>query len=163
MAEAADVVVAVTNNTEQPIDGRPWAALVRDVLVDEGVRAPAETNVVFVTAPEMSELNAQHMGGEGPTDVLSFPIDDDEGLAGPGPRFVGDIVVCPEVAAANAPDHTGHVDDEIALLLVHATLHLLGHDHTDDAERDAMWAAERRHLERSWRSLARDPWVVEAG
>jgi len=140
------------------------ADLVRGVLVREGVTAPAETNVVFVERDEMAELNAEHMGSTGPTDVLSFPIDDepdDLDAGGDAPvRFVGDIVVCPDVAAANAPDHAGDVDDEIALLLVHGSLHLLGHDHAEPDERARMWAAERRLLGELWRPLTRDPWTT---
>ncbi len=161
------VTVTVVNQTDDSIDGDRWAALVRDVLVDEGVVAPAETTVVFVDVAEMTSLNLEHMGGDGPTDVLSFPIDDSDGLDGgavsdgTGVRFVGDIVVCAEVAAANAPDHAGDVDDEIALLLVHGALHLLGHNHAEPDELELMWAAERRHLARAWRPLARDPWVSQ--
>lgn len=144
------------------LDVERWAELVQRVLVSEGVAAPAETNVVFVDPEAMADLNAEHMGGSGATDVLSFPIDDDPaGVAG-DVRFVGDIVVCPAVAAANAPTHAGSVDDEIALLLVHGTLHLLGHDHAAAVERDVMWAAERRLLAELWTPMARDPWVVEA-
>lgn len=142
-------------------DARRWADLVRGVLEAEGVVAPAETNVVFVASAAMAELNAEHMGGDGPTDVLSFPIDDDPTQLAGGPddvRFVGDIVVCPEVAAVNAPTHAGSLDDEIALLLVHGSLHLLGHDHAEAGERDLMWAAERRLLAALWSPFACDPW-----
>ena len=136
-----------------------WAELVGAVATAEAVVGPAEINVTFVGVESMAELNAEHMGIDGPTDVLSFPIDDDEAPATPAqPRFVGDIVVCPSVASANAPDHAGSVDDELALLLVHGTLHLLGHDHGEPGERDRMWAAERRHLDAEWGALGRDPW-----
>ena len=164
MADTGEPAVAVVNETDEPLDTARWAALVRDVLCAEGVVAPAETNVVFVDAAEMAELNEEHMGAHGPTDVLSFPIDDEVG-AGSDPtggsdvRFVGDIVICPEIARSNAADHAGTFEDEIALLLVHGTLHLLGHDHAGADERAEMWTAEQRHLERSWRPLSRDPWV----
>lgn len=162
MSEDDSLTVTVLNRSADPsVDATRWCELVRDVLLAEGVVGPAETTVVFVDAAEMAALNAEHMGGSGPTDVLSFPIDDDPTAPGDssGVRFVGDIVVCGEVARANAADHAGTDDDEIALLLVHGTLHLLGHDHADVDERAVMWAAERRHLERSWRLPARDPWV----
>lgn len=94
--------------------------------------------------------------------MLSFPIDDgaDDDLAAiPGQaRMVGDIVVCPTVAATNAPDHAGELDDEIALLLIHGSLHLLGHDHAEVDERTEMWAAERRLVAELWGTFPRDPW-----
>jgi len=105
---------------------------------------------------------------------LSFPIDGDS-VAGPDARpsaprpprppddsppvLLGDIVICPGVAATNAPDHAGAFDDEIALLLVHGILHLLGHDHADDADRMAMQGRERELLASTYGPLARDPWA----
>jgi probable rRNA maturation factor len=90
--------------------------------------------------------------------VLSFPIDaedddhDDSGGADDGsadiPRLLGDVVVCPSVAARNAPAHAGTFDDEVALLVVHGVLHVLGHDHRDAGETAAMRDRERELLER---------------
>ena len=62
------------------------------------------------------------------------------------PLLLGDVVICPAVAARNAPEHAGSFDDEIALLVVHGILHLLGLDHADDDERDAMQDRERELL-----------------
>ena len=76
--------------------------------------------------------------------------------------MVGDIVVCPEVAAAQAAGHAGSFEDELALLLVHGSLHLLGHDHALDDERAAMWCAERQHLDAAWGPLTNDPWSEPA-
>ncbi len=107
------------------------------------------------------------MGKPGPTDVLAFPIDAPDvevwplpgadqprSRPGPGrpgdlPLLLGDVVVCPAVAAAQAPDHAGTVDDELALLVVHGVLHVLGYDHAEDAERAAMRARELRAARRS--------------
>ena len=91
--------------------------------------------------------------------MLSFPIDDDpdDRLAGaPGggapPVLLGDVVVCPAVAFRNAPDHAGTYDDELALLVVHGVLHVLGMDHEDPDEADAMEAREQALLEAHHRS-----------
>jgi len=73
------------------------------------------------------------------------------------PLLLGDIVICPDVAAANAPGHAGSFDDEIALLVVHGILHLLGMDHADPAEQAAMQARERELLEQFHGVPARDP------
>ena len=123
----------------------------------------------------MAELNLRFMGEEGPTDVLAFPIDDDVVVqsarnadpTGPGPApdiepsdapaLVGDVVLCPAVAARNARSHTGDghrgtFDDEMALLVVHGVLHLLGMDHAEEGEARAMRARERELLERFHRS-----------
>jgi probable rRNA maturation factor len=101
------------------------------------------------------------MGGDGPTDVLSFPIDglDAAGPAGPdGPGLVGEGVVCPSGAGAAAPTPPGRPEDEIALLVVHGALHLLGHDHAETDEREVMQARERALLAELHGPLAGDPW-----
>ena len=105
------------------------------------------------------------MDKEGPTDVLAFPIDDpidagrwpDSGSTGPDreppelgelPLLLGDVVVCPAVAARQAPTHAGSYDDEIALLVVHGVLHVLGMDHAEPEEAAAMQARERELLDK---------------
>ena len=146
------------DQTDVDVDPDRWRTLVSGALAAEYVFGPGEATVVFVDEASMTALNKLHMGGSGPTDVLSFPIDAGDITAGIDHRLVGDIVICPKVARANAPEHAGTLDDEIALLLVHGTLHLLGHDHATDEERDRMWARERELLADLWGPLARDPW-----
>ena len=80
------------------------------------------------------------------TDVLSFPLDDDEPQPGV-PVLLGDVVVCPAVAADQASSHAGTLDDELALLVVHGVLHVLGHDHAEPAETATMRARELALLE----------------
>lgn len=161
---------------EAPIDTARWIALVEQVLAAEGVRGDAEVSVLFVDEEAMARLNEQFMGAPGPTDVLAFPIDGEQvepgrwpdgGTEGPDrippspddlPLLLGDVVICPTVAARNAPEHAGSLDDELALLLVHGVLHLLGHDHATDDERLAMQARERALLDRFHGPLGRDPW-----
>lgn len=124
-----------------------WAALAEAALRAEGVTA-GECNLVFVDPDEMARLNAEHMGEEGPTDVLSFPLDG----ADPDPvgtRLVGDVVVCPAYAARpgdpdGAPSATP--DGGLALLVVHGVLHLLGYDHAGAADAARMQARERELL-----------------
>ena len=157
------LTVTVIDETDSLGDLAIWADLVSGALAAEGVVGPAETNVVFVDVEAMAELNDEHMGQTGPTDVLSFPIDgadvDGTGADEATVRFVGDIVVCPAVAFANAPDHAGTERDELALLLVHGSLHLLGHDHAEVDERAEMWAAEQRLLSALWTPMSRNPWA----
>jgi probable rRNA maturation factor len=148
-----------------PIDLDRWVALAREVLIAEGVRGEAELSLLFVGEAAIADLNQRFMDAEGPTDVLAFPIDDpvasgrwpDAGTAGPDrdepdltdlPLLLGDVVVCPAVAARQAPEHAGSYEDELALLVVHGVLHVLGHDHAEPDETAVMQARERELLDR---------------
>lgn len=164
-------VFAADEQSAVPVDLDRWSALCHSALSDEGVRGLCEVSLIFNDEAAMAELNAQFMGKSGPTDVLSFPIDDepivagrvpDSGGTGPGwpaepeiPTLVGDIVICPAVAARNAVEHGQSVEDELALLVVHGVLHLLGWDHEDDGEAEAMEAREKEILARHYRRSRR--------
>jgi len=155
-----------------PVDARRWAALAEAVLAAEGVRGNTELSVLFLGLDEIAALNAEFMGADGPTDVLAFPLDAEVVLApsagstGPdrspadpadAPLLLGDVVVCPAQAQAQASDHAGTLDDELALLVVHGVLHVLGYDHAEEAERERMRARERQLLEQlHWRGPAPD-------
>jgi probable rRNA maturation factor len=163
-------IYAADEQVDQKIDLERWIELCRHALSEEGVRGLAEVSLIFTSGATMADLNEQFMGKKGPTDVLSFPIDaepdptgrvPDAGGTGPGepptpeiPQLVGDIVICPSVAAANAVEHECSFDDEIALLIVHGVLHLRGWDHVLDDEAERMEARERELLARHYRSSA---------
>ncbi len=158
-------VAVVDEQDDHPVDHRRALALARHVLAEEGVRGACELNVVFATEAVIAELNERFMGVSGPTDVLAFPIDDEvEALGRRGedtvprpdppppdlddvPVLLGDVVICPAVAARNAPEHAGTYEAEIDLLLVHGILHVLGMDHADADEAAVMQARERTLLE----------------
>lgn len=148
-APANPVVVAVDEQDELTVDLGRWSALAQAALQHQGVTA-GELNLLFVDTDSIRELNREHMGKDRPTDVLSFPLDDDDDL--PGETLLGDVVVCPAVGAANAPEHDGDghhrgsVEDEIALLVVHGVLHVLGYDHVNDDEAEEMEALEQTVL-----------------
>ena len=147
-------VVVYDEQTEVAVDAPRWAELAAQALRAEGARG--ELTLTFVALDEMTSLNAEHMGVDGPTDVLSFPLDDPsvEPLANE-PLLLGDVVVCPAVAVEAAPTHAGTVDDELALLVVHGCLHVLGHDHAEPDETRAMRARELELLEaHHWRGAA---------
>jgi len=163
--DEGDVEVFVADEQDaHPVDVARWEALARSVLAAEGVSGDAELALLFVDEPAIAELNQRFMGHEGPTDVLAFPIDDDDVLVGRSPDgsssgpdrgpvddvplLLGDVVVCPAVAARNAPSHAGTYDDELALLIVHGILHVLGHDHAEPEETATMQAKERELLGR---------------
>jgi probable rRNA maturation factor len=137
-----------------PVDVQRWVDLARNVLLAEGVSGDAELSLLFVDEETISGLNRRFMDA-GPTDVLAFPIDDpvddantraDGTLRGPEPLLLGDVVVCPAVAERQAPAHAGSYDDELALLVVHGVLHVLGHDHAEIDEAATMQARERELL-----------------
>ena len=116
------------------------------VLADRGVPGDMDLSVLAVDVDTMTELNRQHMGGAGPTDVLAFPIDL-PGEAAPGePAILGDVVLCPAVAAEQAAEQGTTAQAEQDLLVVHGILHLLGHDHAEEDERRAMFALTDRLL-----------------
>jgi probable rRNA maturation factor len=127
----------------------------------------------------MTELHVRWMGEEGPTDVLAFPMDElrppqpggtqgerDKADASGIPGLLGDVVICPQVAAAQAKQARHGVADEIDLLCAHGILHLLGYDHGDPAEHAAMFGLQDRLLS-SWRAeqaeLAADQAELAAG
>ena len=155
-------IYAADEQTDHEIDLARWVALAQGALEAEGVVAPAEVSLIFCTEETIADLNEQFMGKTGPTDVLSFPIEaepemsgrvPDASSTGPGshsseviPRLVGDILICPKVAARNAVEHDVTFDDEVALLVVHGVLHLLGWDHMIDAEAELMESRERELL-----------------
>jgi probable rRNA maturation factor len=144
-------VVTLDEQDAHSIDTTRWETLARNVLTIEGIDGPCELNVTFIDVDEMTKLNVEHMDGTGPTDVLSFPLDDSpDDVFDSQPRLLGDIVICPEVVSAQAPESA---DDEMALMVVHGVLHILGMDHQDDDEAAEMQAAERRHLTR-WRDAS---------
>jgi probable rRNA maturation factor len=135
-------VVASDEQTEVDVDVDRWAALAVAVLEDHG--RSGELTLTFVDRDEIAALNAEHLGKEGPTDVLAFPLDDEPSSIEVGPVLLGDVVVCPSVAHEAAVGHAGTAADELALLTVHGVLHILGHDHAEADERAVM---RKRELE----------------
>lgn len=132
--------VLVSNRQPSSLDEAGLVELATECLAGEGV-ANGELSISFVSVEEMTDLHERYMDEEGPTDVLSFPLDDeDEGED--GSRLLGDVVIAPDVAAANNPSDPG---GELRLLLVHGILHLLGHDHEEEVERAEMWAKQERY------------------
>lgn len=154
-------VFCADEQVDVPIDIARWQHLAQRVLLAEGVRGSAELTVLFVGRDDIAELNETYLGKVGPTDVLSFPIDagevievisspsaqsrgPDRSPVDPGdmPLLLGDVVICPAVANDQSTGHAGTFDDEIALLLVHGILHVLGHDHAEADEAERMRARE---------------------
>jgi probable rRNA maturation factor len=142
------VTVLVTDEQDDhPVETRRWATLAERVLETEGAETGTELSMVFADEATMADLNRRYAGEEGATDVLAFPMDQEPMVGGP-PRLLGDLVICPAVAHRNAHRHAGTYDDELALLVVHGLLHLLGMDHLDPGEAEEMQRKERQLLHR---------------
>ena len=142
------------------VDLARWRELAISALLHEGVHGACEVSVFFVDEATMADLNNEHMGKVGPTDVLAFPLDAVDMIEpqGPGaltrgparphpdnddvPTLLGDVILCPIVAERQASTHAGNFDDEVALLLVHGILHVLGFDHHDEETKTVMRARE---------------------
>ena len=130
--EADSPSVLVSDRQAMAVDEAAIVELAARTLASEGA-GPVELSISLVEPGEMATLHAQYLGEDGPTDVLSFTMDE-EGL-------LGDVVICPEVAASQSADMTS----ELRLLVVHGILHLLGYDHEEDEERRAMWERQERY------------------
>jgi probable rRNA maturation factor len=158
-------VFGANEQDDAAIEVDRWVRLAHSVIIAEGVDGEAELSLLFVDEESMAELNQRFMEKSGPTDVLAFPIDEtgptgrwpDAGSTGPdrtepdgdeAPLLLGDVVLCPAVAARQAPEHDSSVDDEMALLVVHGVLHVLGYDHAEDDEAARMKAREVELLDR---------------
>ena len=159
-------VFAADEQSDEPVQTLRWVRLAQDVLTAEGIKGDAELSMLFVDETAIADLNKRFRGEESATDVLAFPIDEqivesgrspDSGGTGPGvnppepaeaPVMLGDVVLCPTVARRNAESRQAAVDDEMALLVVHGVLHLLGMDHVDDDEASTMQQRERDLLGR---------------
>ncbi|MDA8266037.1 MAG: rRNA maturation RNase YbeY [Actinomycetota bacterium] len=171
-------VFVADEQSDRPIDATRWSRLAQHIVADRRVGSDVELSILFVDEAAISSLNERFLDQDGPTDVLSFPIEDDlilpigppgpiaprgsgpgrqdddyeDESTGPGiPLLLGDVVICPEVAARNAPGHAGTYEDELALLVVHGILHLLGMDHEDEQEAAVMEALEQELLDRHYR------------
>lgn len=136
--------VYVANEAGVPLEVEPLAALTRFALDRWGVNPLAEVNVIITDVASMSALHEQWMGEPGPTDVLSFPMDElteagswQADPADPSPALLGDVYVCAQVAVAQASAHGHSFLHEVRILIVHGLLHLLGYDHAEpDTERE---------------------------
>ncbi len=136
-----------------PPDVERLQRLAAHVLADQHVPTAMELSILLLDRAAMAELNAQHMGENGPTDVLAFPMDRPGETVAGEPAILGDVVLCPVVAAEQAREHGHPVEDELDLLLVHGILHVLGHDHAEAEERRLM-VDLTDHLLAGFRSLA---------
>ncbi|WP_150308975.1 rRNA maturation RNase YbeY [Planctomonas psychrotolerans] len=138
--------IEINNESAIPVDEAAIQRLASYALDTLHVHPDADLAIVLVDEGAMEQLHVQWMDEPGPTDVLSFPMDelrpgteDEETPAG----LLGDIVLCPQVAAAQAETAGHSTIDELRLLTAHGILHLLGFDHAEPDEEKEMFALQR--------------------
>ena len=149
-------VVEVDNRSSVPVDGARLVAQAEFVVDRLGLHPDVELSVSLVDPEEITALHVRWMDLPGPTDVLSFPMDElrvpEPGRAAE-PGMLGDVVICPQVAADQG-EQAGHgLDAELELLLTHGILHLVGHDHAEPEEHAVMFGLQDDLLA-AWRGEA---------
>jgi probable rRNA maturation factor len=154
---SAGLSIEVCNESGIALDESLVASVARHALDAMHVNPAAELSILAVTTEVMSELHERWMDEPGPTDVMSFPMDElaDESrrpdAPDMGPALLGDIVLCPEFARAQARTAGHALADELHLLTVHGVLHLLGYDHAEPDQEREMFGLQNKLL-REWRT-----------
>ena len=143
------MTIEITNESGVEVDETVLLRLTEHNLAELHVSADADIAILLVDEGAMEALHVQWMDEPGPTDVLSFPMDElrpgtEDRPTAPG--LLGDIVLCPTVTAAQAAENGRTPESEADYLLVHGTLHLLGYDHEARASKTSMWTAQQKAL-----------------
>ena len=153
-----NVDVLDESGADGDVDVVALTQLCRFVMRRMRLHPATEVTLRLVDMPTITVLNEKWMGSKGPTDVLSFPMDelkpgrrregevDSEGAPDQPAGYLGDIALCPQVAAQQAPAAGHSTRDEIELLTVHGLLHLLGYDHATPDEHSEMFGVQGRLL-----------------
>ena len=139
----------VINETDYEINEAEFSALADYVLDQMHVSSDAEVNIIFIEPEPMEDLHVRWLDLPGPTDVMSFPMDELRPGSADSPTpagTLGDIVLCPQVAAKQALAAGHSAAEEMLLLTVHGILHLLGYDHAEPEEKKEMFDLQRRLL-----------------
>jgi probable rRNA maturation factor len=144
--------IEVANESGLDVSEDELISVARFVIDKLKVHPDAELSMVLLDSTSMADLHMRWMDLPGPTDVMSFPMDELEpggrpDAPEPGPAMLGDIVLCPEFAAEQAAAAGHSLGHELALLTVHGVLHLLGYDHGEPDEEKEMYGLQRQLLE----------------
>ncbi|MBT8217534.1 MAG: rRNA maturation RNase YbeY [Acidimicrobiia bacterium] len=144
--------IFLADEQEEPLETGPIVAMAERVLTSEGLPDHTEVAIVLVGEAEMARYNQRFMERTGPTDVLAFPIDQlvpgevPTTIANGQPLSLGDIFICPAIVRKQAEDLSVSMGDEMALIVTHGILHLLGYDHSEPVAAAIMTARERELL-----------------
>lgn len=144
--------IELTDLTNSNADTNRIKSLADFSLRSLGIHPDSELSISLVDMEEMSSLHMRWLDESGPTDVLSFPMDElKPNSSSDGPGILGDIVLCPEYAKKQAVEIGHSLQDELEVLVVHGVLHLLGFDHRENDEKTMMFSRQDEIL-REWRS-----------
>ena len=146
-------MIDVNNESGTEVDELGLLQLAEFALAELRIHPQAELSILLVDEAAMAELHQRFMDQPGPTDVMSFPMDELRApeLGQSPPRgTLGDIVICPQYTSAQAPENGREPAEEIQYLLIHGLLHLLGHDHADAGGRAVMFGLNDRIIA-DWR------------
>lgn len=146
-------MIDINNESGAEVDELGLVQLAAFVLAELRIHPEADLDILLVDEATMAEYHQRFMHLDGPTDVMSFPMDELRAPASsePAPRgILGDVVICPQYTSAQAPGNGRQPAEEIEYLLVHGLLHLLGHDHAEAEERAVMFGLNDRLIE-AWR------------
>ncbi len=141
--------VFLADEQDEPVSATELRALAESVLVAEGLPDDTEVGLVLVGEDQMAGINGRFLQREGATDVLALPLEDLEpgrppaDVPGGPPVNLGDVYICPAYVKRQAEREGVAYETEMALMVVHGILHLLGYDHELDAEAEAMESRER--------------------
>ena len=146
------MTIEVSNESGLDVSEEELISVARFVIRRMDVNPAAELSMVLLDTNAMADLHMRWMDLPGPTDVMSFPMDELEpggspDAPEPGPSMLGDIVLCPQFAADQAAAAGHSLGQELALLTVHGVLHLLGYDHAEPDEEKEMFDLQRKLLE----------------
>ncbi|WP_029112904.1 rRNA maturation RNase YbeY [Mycobacterium sp. URHB0044] len=146
------MTIEVSNESGVDVSETELISVARFVIEKMDVNPAAELSMVLLDTAAMADLHMRWMDLPGPTDVMSFPMDELEpggrpDAPEPGPSMLGDIVLCPEFAAKQAETAGHSLGHELALLTVHGVLHLLGYDHAEPDEEKEMFGLQAQLLE----------------
>lgn len=141
--------VFLANEQSMAVDVDALHALANLVVSEEGYPEATEVTLLLINEDEMAGYNQRFLNRTGPTDVLAFPVEEllpgvvpEHDPLGP-PLMIGDVVIAPTYVERQAEDHGASFDDEMALMVTHGILHLLGYDHEVDGDAELMEQRER--------------------
>ncbi len=144
------MTIEINNESDVEVDLKTVRSVAEYMIEQLKLHPMVDLGIIFVNEKPMSELHVQWMDEPGPTDVLSFPMDELRPGAEDGPMpegVLGDVVICPQVASLQAQAAGHSTMDEINLLLTHGMLHLLGFDHAEPDEEREMFRLQKSLLE----------------
>jgi len=151
-------VLVADEHPSSGVDPQVLQRVAEAVLFAEGFPPEAELSITLVEDDEMASWNSRALGKSGPTDVLSFPVEPFRPGDAPAPvpdgppLLIGSVVIAPDYVRRQADEYGVGMESEIALMVAHGVLHLLGYDHQDDADADLMESRERDILASQGRS-----------